>query len=169
MNSITVAPEYIDALMSKMGEQFDKQLIEINKDAVTVDLRIANLREQIHQSIDKIKYLSSGTAIKYMEEDIEKMEGEIAELTIQRETMKPQEASDMEKAKAYVRYFLENLDLLLLDHDNPLQQAKYFGVIFNTPPTYKDIEFGTPDLSKIKGVNSIFRSKSPTNILHGWG
>lgn len=167
IKNITVAPEYIDALISKMGEQLDKQLIELHKDAVTIDLRIANLQEQIRQSIDKIKYLSSATAIKYMEEDIEKMESEINELQTKREGTKPQNPSDFDKACAYVRYYLEHLDALLLHHDNPVLQAKYFGVLFNEAPTYADIESGTPDLSKIKGVNSIFQSKSPDKILHG--
>lgn len=169
VKNITVAPEYIDALISKMGEQLDKQLIELHKDAVTIDLRIANLQEQIRQSIDKIRYLSSATAIKYMEEDIEKMESEINELQTKREGTKPQNPSDFDKACAYVRYYLEHLDALLLHHDNPVLQAKYFGVLFNEAPTYADIESGTPDLCKIKGVNSIFQSKSPDKILHGWG
>lgn len=168
VKNITVAPEYIDALISKMGEQLDKQLIELHKDAVTIDLRIANLQEQIRQSIDKIKYLSSATAIKYMEEDIEKMESEINELQTKREGTKPQNPSDFDKACAYVRYYLEHLDALLLHHANPVLQAKYFGVLFNEAPTYADIESGTPDLSKIKGVNSIFQSKSPVKSLHGW-
>lgn len=167
VKNITVAPEYIDALISKMGEQLDKQLIELHKDAVTIDLRIANLQEQIRQSIDKIKYLSSATAIKYMEEDIEKMESEINELQTKREGTKPQNPSDIEKACSYVRYYLEHLDALLLHHDNPVLQAKYFGVLFNEAPTYADIESGTPDLSKIKGVNSIFQSKTPVKSLHG--
>ena len=155
--------------MSKIGEQLDRQLIELHKDSVTIDLRVANLKEQIHQSVDKIKFLSSSTAIKYMEEDIENMENEIRELTDKREAMAPQKSSDIEKVSAYVRYFLEHLDSLLLNHDNPVQQAKYFGVLFNEAPSYTDIESGTPDISKIKGVNSIFQSKTPVKKTYGWG
>lgn len=169
VENITVAPEYIDVLMGKLQEQLDMQLIALHKDAVAIDLRIANLREQIRQSVDKIKFLSSTTAIKYMEEDIEKMESEIIELSEQRSTMEPQKPSDFAKATAYARYFLEHLDVLLLHHENPVLQAKYFGVLFNEAPTYRDIELGTPNLDKIKGVNSIFQSKTPTNILYGWG
>ncbi len=152
-----------------MGEQMDKQLIELHKEAVTIDLRIANLKEQIHQSIDKIKFLSSPTAIKYMEDDIEKMESEIEDLNVKRASTKPQTTSDFEKACAFIRYFLEHLDELLFHHENPVLQAKYFGVIFNQAPTYADIESGTLDLSKIKVVNSIFRSKTPDKNLQGWG
>ncbi len=169
VKNITVAPEYIDALMSKIGEQMDSQLAKINEEAVVIDLRIANLRDQIRQSVDKIRCLSSATTIKYMEEDIENMEQEILELNAQRGELKTQEVTNIDKAKAYVRYFLENLDLLLLNYDNPIQQARYFGVIFNEAPSFQDIVFGTPDLTKIKGVNSIFQSKNNRNKLHGWG
>lgn len=169
VKNITVAPEYIDALISKMGEQLDKQLITLNQEAVTIDLRIANLKDQIRQSVDKIRFLSSATAIKYMEEDIEKMEEEITELSAKRETLQPQKPSDIEKAGAYVRHFLEHLDELLLHYENPIQQARYFGVIFNTAPTFSDIQLGTPDISKITGVNSIFSSLAASPKTHGWG
>lgn len=169
VRNLTVAPEYVDALMSKMGEQLDKQLMTLNQEAVTIDLRIANLKEQIRQSIDKIKLLSSATAIKYMEEDIEKMEEEISELTSTREAMQPQKPSDFEKARAFVGYFLEHLNTLLLHYENPVLQAKYFGVLFNQAPTYKNIELGTPDISKITGMNSIFTFLTASPKTRGWG
>lgn len=169
VQNLTISPEYIDALMSKMGDLLDEQLIEINKDAVTIDLRIANLQEQIRQSIDKIKFLSSATAIKYMEEDIEKMESEINELKEKRMTTQPQNASDIKKSGAFVRYFLEHLHELLLNHDNPVLQAKYFGILFNQAPTYSDLEFGTPESMKLTGVNTLFLASFDSKILHGWG
>ena len=168
VKNITVAPEYIDALVSKMGEQLDKQLITLNKEAVTIDLRIANLKEQIRQSVDKIRFLSSATAIKYIEEDIEKMEEEITELSAKRETLKPQKPSDIEKAGAFVRHFLEHLDELLLQYENSVQQARYFGVLFNTAPTFSDIQLGTPDISKITGVNSMFSCLTMSPKTRGW-
>lgn len=166
---ITVAPEYIDALMAEMGEQLDKQLLNLHRDAVTLDLRIANLREQIRQSVDKIKFLSSETTIKYIEEDIEKMEQEIAELNVKRSGMQPQKASDIEKAGAYVRHFLENLDELLLHHDNPILQARYFGVLFNEAPRYSDLVSETPGDGVSASVNSIFYLANTSMGIHGWG
>jgi hypothetical protein len=93
-----------------------------------------------------------------------KLEEEIADLTQQRQSYPVQQPIDMNKMKAYIKFFLENLEKLLLYHSNPVQQARYFGVIFNEAPTYDDIVSGTADLSKITGVNSIFTSK---NRKHG--
>ncbi len=64
------------------------------------------------------------------------------------------------KMSAYVRYFLVHLEELLLHQSNPILQAKYFGVLFNNPPTYQDIVFETPDVSKITGINEVFVAKN---------
>ena len=104
-----------------------------------------------------------------MEEDIEKMEEEITELSAKRETLKPQKPSDIEKAGAFVRHFLEHLDELLLQYENSVQQARYFGVLFNTAPTFSDIQLGTPDISKITGVNSMFSCLTMSPKTRGWG
>jgi hypothetical protein len=100
--------------------------------------------------------VSSETTIKYLEE-------EIADLAVERQDAEKQEPVDMGKMKAYVRYYLEHLEELLLHHSNPVLQAKYFGVIFNEAPTYADIVSGTPDCSKITGANTVFVPKKLNN------
>ena len=160
VKSLKVSDDYIDALMSGVGKAFDKQQIEVHQDAVAIDLRIVGLRHQIRQAVNKIKFLNSESAIKYMEEDITKLEAEIGDLTVERTKTQPQEAVDMDKVKAYVRYLLAHLEELLLNFGNPVLQAKYFGVIFNKAPTYQDIVFGSPDCTKITGVNKIFVPKT---------
>ena len=159
VKNLSVSPEYVDALMEYVGEALDRQQLDVNKDAVAMDLRLTELRSQIRVSVDKIKMVNSETTIKYLEEDITKLESEIAELTQERQAKEQQEPVNMEKMKAYVRYFLEHLDELLLHYDNPILQAKYFGAIFNKAPTYENIVSGTPDCSKITGVNEIFKRK----------
>lgn len=172
VKSLDVSPEYIDELFEVVGEAFDKQQVEIHKDSVTIDLRLVQLRNQVRQAVDKIKMVNSETTIKYLEEDIAGLEVEIADLTAERETAEEQKPVDMEKMKAYVRYYLERLEELLLHYSNPVLQAKYFGVIFNEAPTYSDIVSGTPDCSKIKGVNTVFVPKKFNNNLmagaRGW-
>lgn len=160
-----ISDSYINELMEYVGEAFDKQQVEANKDAVTLDLRLVQLRDQIRMNVDKIKMVNSETTIKYLEEDIAKLEAEIAELDVERQTKEEQKPVDMEKIKAYVRYFLEHLDELLLNYSNPILQAKYFGVIFNDAPTYEDIVSGTPDCSELTGVNIIFKPKKLKSVL----
>jgi site-specific DNA recombinase len=166
---VDVAPAYIDGLLSTVGKAFDKQQLEVHKDATTIDIRVANLRSQVRQAVDKIKVVSSVTTIKYLEEDIVKLEAEIDDLTITRQTTEAQEPTNMEKMSAYVKYFLEHLEELLLHYGNPVLQAKYFGVMFNKAPTYQDIVSGTPDISKITDINKVFVGKNCESETHGWG
>ena len=157
---IKISDDYIEALQALVDKAFEKQLYDKHQDAVTIDLRITLLRSQMKQAVDKIKYLTSETAIKYMEEDIVKLENEVTELLAERDKTEPQQPTiSIEKSKAYVSYYLAHLEELLLHYGNPILQAKYFGVIFNNPPTYDDIVLGTPDCTKITGVNKIFVPK----------
>jgi polyhydroxyalkanoate synthesis regulator phasin len=85
---LNISEEYINELMEYVGEAFDKQQMEIHKDSITLDARLNQLRDQIRINVDKIKMVSSETTIKYLEEDITKLETEIAELTLERQRPK---------------------------------------------------------------------------------
>ena len=158
VKSISLSPKYIDALIALVGEAYDKKQLDTYKDSSALETRISELQAQVSIDVDKIKLLSSEAAIKYMEEDIMRLEKEINELRVKGEEMKASNTVDMDKIKAYVRYYLEHLEELLLHHCNPVLQASYFGLIFNEAPTYADIVSGTPDISKIQGVSEIFSS-----------
>jgi hypothetical protein len=103
-----------------------------------------------------------------MEESVETMEAEIVDLQTKRKGTPKQTPNDFDKATSYFRYYLEHLDLLLLNNDNLMLQARYFGVFFNQAPSYTDIESGTLNLDKITGMNSLFRTKSPLENPLGW-
>jgi site-specific DNA recombinase len=169
VKSLSISPNYIDALIAGVNEAFEKQQIDIHRDSLTIDQRIHELQKQVRVAVDKIKLVSSASTIKYLEEDIVKLEAEIEELNLQRRDTAPQKPTNMDKISAYVRYYLEHLEELLLHHCNPILQAKYFGLIFNQAPTFADIESGTPDISKITGVNEVFIAKNQYSETHGWG
>jgi hypothetical protein len=168
---IKVSDDYIEALQHLVDKDYEKQVYEMEQDAITIELRISQLKIQIKQAVDKIKYLSSEVAIKYMEEDILKLEEEIELLSDERGGAIPQKSAiDMEKSKAYVSYYLAHLEELLLHQGNPVLQAKYFGVIFNQAPTYDEIILGTPDCTKLTGVNKIFVPKTyDVGLMAGTG
>jgi len=166
--SLKLSPKYIDALIALAGEAYDKQQLNAYNDASAIEARIIELQAQVRLAVDKIKILSSEVAIKYMEDDIVKLENEIGALRVKSEESKVAMPIDMDKIKVYVRYYLEHLEELLLDHCNPVLKAKYFGLIFNEAPTYADIVSGTPDIAKIKGVNELFLSAQLFDETYGW-
>jgi hypothetical protein len=57
----------------------------------------------------------------------------------------------------YVKYFVEHIKDLLVDHCNPVLKAKYFGVIFDEVPSFEEIKCGTANISQIPGVNELFK------------
>ena len=57
----------------------------------------------------------------------------------------------------YLKYFVEHLKDLLIDHCNPILRARYFGVIFDQVPSFTEIDGGTPEIEKIPGVNELFK------------
>ena len=165
---LQISSNYIEALMDFVNEAVDKQQSAAYKEATTIEKRIIALNKQVRIAVDKIKLLNSSATIKYLVDDIIKLEAETSELEVERQQAKPQEPTNMEKTKNYVRYFLEHLEELLLYYSNPVQQAKYFGLIFNKAPTYVDIESGTPDITKITGLNEVFIAKSQYSETYGW-
>ena len=57
----------------------------------------------------------------------------------------------------YLKYFVEHMKDLLIDHCNPILRARYFGVIFDQVPSYAEINCGTTEIEKIPGVNELFK------------
>ena len=58
---------------------------------------------------------------------------------------------------AYIKYFLEHMDELLLSNSDPLLKASYFGVLFDKAPNYQEIFSGTPSLAQFIKLNEAYR------------
>lgn len=114
------------------------------------------LEAQIRVTVDRMKVVSSETALKYMEEDIMSAENQIKELDSQLAN-NSQNAVDIELVLQYAKYLLKHLSELLLDLSSPLRKAAFFGVIFNSMPSYTDLDFETQEKSPLPGVNGLFR------------
>lgn len=146
VKGLNINKEYIDKLKTFVLELWAKRQSECGKDSAKRDNKILELEATAKGIASKIKYLSSAIAIKYMEEDLIKIENEIKELVQAKVENQIQEVS-MEIIMANVEYFLEHLEFLLLSSPDPLKRAAYFGLIFDEAPTYEEILSGTPKLA----------------------
>ncbi len=99
-----------------------------------------------------------------MEEDVAKLEQEIKNLDTQKEEETAKETVDLPTMLTYVKYFMEHLKDLLIDHCNPVKRAQYFGVIFDEVATFQEIKDGTPEIEKIPGVNELFKLINPETV-----
>ena len=89
-----------------------------------LDERIKELQAQAFATVDKIKLLSSATAIKYMEEDLMKIEAEIEKLNEEKEQRQNEKPISFEVVMAYAKYFLQHMDYLLLQQIDPLKKSR---------------------------------------------
>ena len=157
VKSLVVKPAHLDAVLEAVVRQWDKQQATVINDTAATQKRLVSLEAQTRLIIDKIKILNSETAIKYMEEDLMKLESEMSVLrsnvTEQTVVKKP---VDIRVITSYVRYYVEHLHELLVDLSNPAKKAAYFSVLFDAAPSYQEIECGTKKIAQIPGVNELF-------------
>lgn len=81
VQSISLSSDRLDDLLEVISNVWEAQQQQDQQDEVTAQTRIDSLRLQARSIVDKMRYLTSETAIKYLEEDLMKIEGQINELT----------------------------------------------------------------------------------------
>ncbi len=157
VKDIEVSPEYIDNLKKEVVRLWNKQQETIVEDNTRVDKKIEDLRSQARSIAEKIRYLNSEVSIRYMEKDLIDIENEIQKLEDAKENPVAKEDVNMEVVMEYIGFYLEHLEELLLYRAKPLKRAEYFSLLFEQPPTYDELAFGTPKLVpyvKKKGGNN---------------
>ena len=100
--------------------------------------------------------VESETAIKYMEADLIDIERKIGEVKVAKEKKKTSNTIDFNKVYGRVKYFLENLDQVLVKQIDPVKKAQFFGVFFDRIPTYEEIKTGTENPAKITEARKLF-------------
>jgi transcription elongation factor Elf1 len=109
-----VDPDRLDDVLQAVLTVWQQRQTQIQVDTVNRDKRREELETQIKVIVDKMKLISSPTAIKYMEEDLVKLEQDIVNLDTRNEEKIMQETVDMPTILTYVKYFVEHLKDLLI-------------------------------------------------------
>ena len=142
----------MDAVAAEWNLRNQSQLEELQG----ITDRIEELRKDAVATMDKIRVLNSPTAIKFMEEDLMRIEKQIDTLAEEKARKEAERPAEYKRVLARVRYFLENLDELLIKQIDPLKKARLFSVIFNQTPSYDNIKLGKKETPLFTGVNPIF-------------
>ena len=157
VKNISINSEKVDALTNAVMTVWEKKHESVKEDSMATQKRIDALTHQKYALIDKIKIVSSVTAIEMLEDDLVKTEKEIVKLAASESTAhQAAQSVDMNKIVAYVKYFMEHLHELLLDLSNSGLKAQYFSVLFDKAPTYEEIKSGTQKESVLPEVNRLF-------------
>lgn len=166
VRAITIKPEYIDDVIAAIAELWrERQTRQIYANRQRLEHR-DSLQSQIKATVDRMRIVTSETALKYLEEDIVSVEKELAELD-EEIARQPNLQAEFDQVLQYAKYILEHLSELLLDLCNPLRKAAFFGAIFNKLPTYDEINFGTHKNSLPPEVNELFQIRTEYKSLYG--
>lgn len=164
---IKIAPEHLDNVFKAIELAWDRSNTEYHANLKALDSRIDKLQQQATVTVEKLKVLSSSTAIKYMEEDLVKIEKQVETVRAQKAELENKKPVEISKILSRAKYFIEHLDELLLKQIDPVKKALFFGAIFDKAPTYEDIKYGTQKTPLFTGVNSLFLALCAETISHG--
>ena len=157
VDRITISPARFDEVAEAVLTVWRQRQSKTEDEVALRDRKRSEFEAEVRTIVDRMKFVSSPTALKYMEEDIAKIEEQISELDTRKEEHMTNESVDMQTVLTYLRYFVEHMRDLLIDHCNPILRARYFGVIFDSVPSFADIDCGTTPIEKIPGVNELFK------------
>ena len=153
---ISLKPEQIDLITTAVMSEWQRREQRVEADVIQFDQQIKELETEAEATVRKLKMVESETAIKYMEADLMSIEQKIRDINVAKEKKATTNTVDMGKIVGRVKYFLENLDKLLLQQIDPVKKAQFFGVFFDRIPTYEEIKTGTKNLVKITEVSKLF-------------
>lgn len=166
VRAIAIKPEYIDDVIAAIAELWrERQTKQTDANRQRLEHR-ESLQGQIKATVDRMRVVTSETALKYLEEDIVSVEKELVELD-EEIARQPNLQAEFDQVLQYAKYILEHLSELLLDLCNPLRKAAFFGAIFNKLPTYDEINFGTHKNSPPPEVNELFQIRTEYISLYG--
>lgn len=154
---VIVDPERFDEVLKAVQTVWEQRQVRVHDESALRDKKREELEAQIRVIVDKMRLVTSPTAIKYMEEDLTKLEQQINDLDARKGEQETQGGVDMPTILKYIEYFVEHLKELLIDHCNPILRARYFGVLFDKMPSYAEIDCGTPENEKVPEVNELFK------------
>lgn len=165
VSNLTVSNEKIETVLEAVRIEWNRRNQSLLQELEGMEERIQELRKDAAATMDKIRVLSSATAIKFMEEDLVRIESQIEDLASQKAKKANEQTTDCSQILARVKYFLEHLDELLQKQIDPIKKAQLFAVIFNRTPTYEEIKIGTPKTPHFTGVSPVFELLKGENSL----
>ena len=158
VQSLRVNDAYLKDFETRILKEWDKRNTMHMSEVEVIEERIKSLAFEARQSMDKIKYLNSESAIKFIEEETMRIETEIKNLEYEKSQIKIEKPLETKDIMSYARYFFEHLDILLLQQSNSVAKANFFSLIFRESPTYADLQVRTPENKKTSEISDVFLS-----------
>lgn len=153
----------IDTLFAAIKAAYDKRMTYYNAQISMIDGKINDLTQQA-RSMAKNFATIAPSAQQYLNDELEDIDKQIKQLSLERMGMESKKPMNIDKVIARVKYFVENLDELVVKQIDPVKKAQFFGLIFKTLPTYADLCGRNQNSPLFTGVNSLFQTIITNNF-----
>ncbi len=154
--NLELSSESIEPFLKTTEKTWQRIQSRHNDRINSLEKQLFSLREEVQATVQKLKYLNNESAIKYMEEELVRLESEISKLEAKKEAAESQKPKDIGRFKACLKHLVEHYDQILKNQMDPVKKAKFFSLLFDKSPTYEDLK-GRTDKNRISQVlNPIF-------------
>ena len=153
----------IDTLFTAIRTAYDKRVAYYDAQINIVDGKISILTQQARDMAKNFATIAP-SAQQYLNEELEDIDKQIKNLSLERMSMEAKKPIDIDKVIARVKYFVENLDELVAKQIDPVKKAQFFGLIFKTLPTYEDLSGRNQNSPHFTGVNPLFQAIAGNNF-----
>lgn len=153
----------IDTLFAAIRAAYDKRTAYYQAQINMIDGKIASLDQQA-RSMAKNFATIAPSAQQYLNEELEGVDKQIKQLSLERMKMEAKKPINIDRVIARVKYFVENLDELVVKQIDPVKKAQFFGLIFKTLPTYADLVGRNQKTPLFTGVNPLFQAIAGNNF-----
>lgn len=153
---IEIKPKYEKQIITAVLKLWEKRQAESRRDNQAVTLKIDELKLQAEMVAEKIKFLSSEVTIKYLEEDLLRIEAQIKSYDESRAGKNTQDGLSREAIIKSIKKHIVRPDMLILHQSDPVQQANFFGLLFDRVPKYNELVDVLDDETLDIGLNQLF-------------
>lgn len=159
--AVKLKQKYVNKIIAAVASELDKRHTELRSDDVIKKSQIKELEAQARSTARNMRYLKSEIAIKYAEEDLLKIEQELAAAKAEKQKVasKIEQRSDLAIEQA--KRILAHLDELLFGSHDPDTKTILFSLLFNRPPTYNDLLAVAYEEKPLVNLNEMFEMSNP--------
>lgn len=154
----------IDTLFVAIKDAYEKRVAYHDAQIAVIDSKINDLTQQA-RSMAKNFATIAPSAQQHLNEELEDVDKQIKQLSLERMKMEAKKPMSIDRVIARVKYFVENLDELVVKQIDPVKKAQFFGLIFRTLPTYADLVGRNQKTPLFTGVSPVFQLLEAKNSL----
>ena len=161
---LQLSPEHIDRVFSLLEGTWQKLEAGYDEQVAQLDKRLAILQGEIGNNLQKIKVLENPSTIKYMENDIVRLEQETIQVEARRQVLKLKKPYDIQKIRQKLQHMVEHLGETARQQMDGVRKARLFSLLFLRFPTYAQLAGGTAGGPVLTDVNPIFLPESESTF-----